>query len=61
MQARIDGGSVKLLTRSGLDWSAGFEPAARSLKALKLPSALIDAEIVVETESGFEPRGPVEA
>ncbi|MCJ2069196.1 DNA ligase D [Methylobacterium sp. J-030] len=52
MQARIDGGSVKLLTRSGLDWSARFEPAARALKALKLPSALIDAEIVVETESG---------
>ena len=52
MQARIDGGSVKLLTRSGLDWTAKFEAAAQSLKTLKLPSALIDAEIVVETESG---------
>ncbi|KAA0121635.1 DNA ligase D [Methylobacterium sp. P1-11] len=52
MQARIDGGSVKLLTRSGLDWTAKFEPTAQALKAMKLPSALIDAEIVVETESG---------
>lgn len=52
MQARIDGGSVKLLTRSGLDWTAKFEPTAQALKAMKLPSALIDGEIVVETESG---------
>ncbi|MGU3665789.1 DNA ligase D [Methylobacterium sp. A49B] len=52
MQARIDGGSVKLLTRSGLDWTAKFKPISAALKALKLPSALIDGEIVVETESG---------
>jgi bifunctional non-homologous end joining protein LigD len=52
MQARIDGGSVKLLTRSGLDWTAKFEPTARALRAMKLPSALIDAEIVVETAAG---------
>ena len=37
MQARIDGGKVKLLTRSGLDWTAKFKPVAASLKALKLP------------------------
>lgn len=52
MQARIDGDSVRLLTRSGLDWTAKFEPTAQALKAMKLPSALIDAEIVIETESG---------
>ena len=52
MQARIDGGSVKLLTRSGLDWTAKFEATAQALKAMKLPSALIDAEIVVETAGG---------
>ena len=52
MQARIDGGSVKLLTRSGLDWTAKFEPTAGALNAMKLPSALIDAEIVVETQGG---------
>ena len=52
MQARIDGGSVKILTRSGLDWTAKFEATARALKAMKLPSALIDGEIVVETAAG---------
>ncbi|GJE54841.1 Multifunctional non-homologous end joining protein LigD [Methylobacterium thuringiense] len=53
MQARIDGGKVKLLTRSGLDWTAKFKPIAQALKALKLLSALIDGEIVVETASGI--------
>ncbi|GEO98135.1 ATP-dependent DNA ligase [Methylobacterium haplocladii] len=52
MQARIDGGKVKLSTRSGLDWTAKFKPIAQALKALKLPSALVDGEIVVETASG---------
>lgn len=52
IQARIDGGKVKLSTRSGLDWTAKFKPVAQGLRALKLPSALIDGEIVVETASG---------
>ncbi|GEP12429.1 non-homologous end-joining DNA ligase [Methylobacterium gnaphalii] len=52
IQARIDGGRVKLLTRSGLDWTVKFKPVSQVLKALKLPSALIDGEIVVETASG---------
>ncbi len=49
---RIDGESVTLLTRSGLDWTAKFKPIEAALKTLKLPSAPIDSEIVVETESG---------
>ncbi|KZC03449.1 hypothetical protein AU375_00304 [Methylobacterium radiotolerans] len=53
MQARIDGGAVKLSTRSGLDWTAKFEPIAKALQKLKLPSALIDGEIVVENASGI--------
>ena len=52
MQARIDGGKVKLLTRSGLDWTSRFKATAQAFRALKLPSALIDGEIVVENESG---------
>ncbi|GLS44307.1 DNA ligase D [Methylobacterium brachythecii] len=52
IQARIDDGRVKLLTRSGLDWTAKFKPVAQALKALKLPSALIDGEIVIESTSG---------
>jgi bifunctional non-homologous end joining protein LigD len=53
MQARIDGGQVQLLTRKGLDWTAKFKPVANALKALKIPSALLDGEIVVEDEAGI--------
>ncbi|BCW90796.1 Multifunctional non-homologous end joining protein LigD [Alphaproteobacteria bacterium SO-S41] len=52
IQARIDGADIKLLTRKGLDWTKTFQPVARALAALKLPSALLDGEIVVEDESG---------
>ena len=52
LQARIDGDRVKLLTRKGLDWTAKFSGIAQSLRALKLGSALIDGEVVVEDEAG---------
>jgi bifunctional non-homologous end joining protein LigD len=52
MQVRIDGGEVQLLTRNGLDWTAKFKPIAKALKDLKIPSALLDGEIVVEDEAG---------
>jgi bifunctional non-homologous end joining protein LigD len=52
MQARIDGGGVQLLTRKGLDWTAKFKPIVKALKDLKIPSALLDGEIVVENEAG---------
>ena len=54
MQARIDGGEVQLLTRKGLDWTAKFKPVAKALKGLKLPSALLDGEIVVEDRLGSQ-------
>nr|WP_246529583.1 non-homologous end-joining DNA ligase [Microvirga zambiensis] len=52
MQARIEGGDIKLLTRKGLDWTAKFKPIANALKEMKIPSALLDGEIVVEDEAG---------
>jgi bifunctional non-homologous end joining protein LigD len=52
MQARIDGGEVKLLTRKGLDWTKKFKPVVNALKELKILSALLDGEIVVEDEAG---------
>ena len=52
LQARIDGSKVKLLTRKGLDWTDSFRAVAEALKGLKLGSALIDGEVVVEEESG---------
>jgi bifunctional non-homologous end joining protein LigD len=52
IQAHVDGGKVKLFTRKGLDWTAKFKPVAEALKALELPSAILDGEIVVEDASG---------
>ncbi|MGO4334080.1 DNA ligase D [Labrys sp. KB_33_2] len=53
LQARIEAGRVKLLTRSGLDWTGKFGkrvPAA--LQALPIGSALLDGELVVEAGTG---------
>jgi bifunctional non-homologous end joining protein LigD len=52
LQARIDGDTVKLLTRKGLDWTTKFGGIVAALKELKLGSALIDGEVVVENEAG---------
>jgi len=53
MQARIDGGDVRLLTRKGLDWTARFPTVAAAIKKLGLSSALADGEIVVEDSAGI--------
>src|SRR4029077_8452985 len=52
LQARLDHGRVKLLTRKALDWTHKFKPVAEALGKLKLDSALIDGEVVVEDENG---------
>jgi len=52
IQARVDGGDVKLITRSGLDWTARFEPLPRLLRNLHRGKALIDGELVVEDSGG---------
>lgn len=52
MQARIDGGKVKLLTRKGLDWTNRFRTIEADVKRLPIGSALIDGEIVVQDENG---------
>ena len=53
IQARIDGGKVKLLTRKSLDWTERFPAIAQALAALRLGSALLDGEIVVEEANGL--------
>jgi bifunctional non-homologous end joining protein LigD len=53
MEARIDGGKVRLFTRKGLDWTARFRGIADALVELGLGSALIDGEIVVEDDGGI--------
>jgi bifunctional non-homologous end joining protein LigD len=52
LMARIENGSVRLLTRTGLDWTGRFPSIARALKGLKVTSALIDGEAVVEDTHG---------
>jgi bifunctional non-homologous end joining protein LigD len=53
IQARVDGGKVRLLTRKGLDWTARFRPIESALRKLPLGSALLDGEIVVQDENGI--------
>jgi bifunctional non-homologous end joining protein LigD len=53
IQARIDGGTVRLLTRKGLDWTQRFGSVAPALAGLGLSSALLDGEIVVEDSAGI--------
>lgn len=53
LQARIEPGRVKLLTRSGLDWTRKFgKPVVTALQDLPLGTAIIDGELVVETDAG---------
>ena len=53
LQARIDGEDVKLLTRSGLDWTKRFSTIADAVRKLAVGSAQIDGEVVVEDGSGI--------
>lgn len=51
-QALIDQGEVRLLTRSGLDWTEKYAAIARALKSLDVEQAVIDGEIVAIDERG---------
>jgi bifunctional non-homologous end joining protein LigD len=53
IEARIDGGKVRLLTRNALDLTARFRGIADALAQLGLGSALVDGEIVVEDGAGI--------
>ena len=44
--ARIEGGTVRLITRGGLDWTLKFPALAVRLSELPIRSALIDGELV---------------
>lgn len=51
--ARVEAGRVKLLTRSGLDWTQKFgREIVAALRELPLGAAMIDGELVVESASG---------
>src|SRR4051794_2656205 len=52
IQARLEHGKVRLLTRKGLDWRDKFPNVAAAVADLPAETALLDGEIVVEDESG---------
>ena len=53
MEARLDHGRVRLMTRKRQDWTHRFEPIAMAVAALPAETALLDGEIVVEDERGL--------
>ncbi|MDO3434792.1 DNA ligase D [Rhizobium sp. CBN3] len=53
LQVRVENGKVKMLTRSGLDWTEKFgSEVLEAFAALPVQSAVIDGEIVVERDTG---------
>jgi bifunctional non-homologous end joining protein LigD len=52
LQARLDNGKVKLLTRRGLDWTRKFPAIAEAIATLPAKAALIDGELAVEGDDG---------
>src|SRR5207244_5587536 len=58
--ARIERGTVKLLTRNALDWTRKFPVLADALAELPLDSALIDGEIVALTTDGISSFGALQ-
>ena len=53
IQAELDRGKVKLLTRKGLNWTSKFPTVAAAIAKLPAKSALIDGEVVVEGDDGL--------
>ena len=48
----VRGKDVRIYTRSGKDWTDKFAPLVDAIRALDLPSALIDGEIVAYDDKG---------
>ncbi|HEY4901254.1 MAG TPA: DNA ligase D [Terriglobales bacterium] len=52
IQVRKDGTRVRLLTRTGLDWTHRMRPIAQQVKDIPAESAILDGEVVVLNEDG---------
>src|SRR5207237_622287 len=50
--AHLDRGTVRLLSRNDLDWTAKFPELAKALADLPVDSAVLDGEVVHVTDSG---------
>jgi ATP-dependent DNA ligase len=45
MHARLDRGAVRLLTRTGLDWTHKYPPIAAAVASLGARQAYLDGEL----------------
>ena len=52
IQLRKDGPRVRLLTRTGLDWTHRMRPIAQQVKDIAAENAILDGEVVVLNEDG---------
>src|SRR5450755_59934 len=52
VQVRKDGPRVRLLTRTGLDWTHRMRSIAQQIKDIPAESAILDGEVVVMNEGG---------
>jgi ATP-dependent DNA ligase len=52
IHARIDHGDVRLLTRTGLDWTRKYHPIAAALKNLPVGTAYLDGELCAVRPDG---------
>jgi bifunctional non-homologous end joining protein LigD len=52
IQAAVSGDSVRLYTRTGLDWTGKFQSVADALAALNLKDVLLDGEVAIAQASG---------
>jgi ATP-dependent DNA ligase len=49
---RLDGGQIKLLTRTGLDWSHRYRRTIEALRSLPLKAAYLDGELCALNADG---------
>jgi bifunctional non-homologous end joining protein LigD len=58
--AYVDGGEVRLRTRTGLDWTKRFGAVRNALAMLRLPDAILDGELVALDENGISNFGALQ-
>ena len=61
MHGRLDRRQVKLLTRTGLDWTDKYPTTAKALKAISVQQAYIDGELCAVAENGVTSFGLMQA
>ena len=61
IQIRKDEARVRLLTRTGLDWTHRMRPIAQQMKDIPAASAILDGEVVVLGEDGLSSFADLQA